>query len=128
MAIAVNSGALLTCTMGIGLSKLTALRPQEAGGQPLAAVTDFAPGVNIPPFGMCHSPTNPAFISATAAAFGTPTPVPCTPAIAAPWAPGAVKVKVGGIPAVTSNSKCVCTLGGNISVLMPGTALTVSVS
>lgn len=83
---------------------------------PMATIFDNKPFVNIMPFGMCSSLANPAVASATAAALGVLTPMPCTPVTAAPWTPGTPKVLVGGKPALNSSSKCMCSFGGVIEV------------
>jgi MFS family permease len=59
-------------------------------------------------------------LAATAAALGVLTPMPCVPVTAAPWVPGSLKVMNGGMPAVDSNCKLLCTWGGVIQVLNPG--------
>ena len=56
--------------------------------------------------------------SATAAAMGVLTPMPCIPACAAPWAPGSPTVLVCNKPALNNSSKCMCNWGGVISVVM----------
>jgi Domain of unknown function (DUF4280) len=80
--------------------------------QPAANINDHVPFVNIMPFGMCMSPSNPAFVSATAAALGTPTPVPCG-AISDP-------VILDGVPALDNVSVLQCMLGGTITIAYPG--------
>lgn len=126
MPMHVCNGAMLKCMFAVppGTTTLIVL-PQNrvmTGNQPAANIMDHKPFVNIPPFGMCISPTNPAFISATAAAMGTPTPVPCVPATAAPWMPGSLTVLVGNKPALNNTSVLACTLGapGCITIMMPG--------
>jgi hypothetical protein len=79
---------------------------------------------NIPAFGMCKSPTNPAVIAATAAAAGVFTQAPCVPIPAGPWAPGSPKVLIGNKPALNDSSKCMCTWLGVISINNPGTTKT----
>ena len=119
----VVSGAQLMCTFGVAPAPLTVLPsgpPLQAGGQLIAKVTDVAPMVNIAPFGMCSAPSNPQVIAATSAAAGVFTPQPCIPATTAPWAPGSVKVMIGGVPAVTSTCRLTCTWGGQISVVQAG--------
>lgn len=91
-----------------------------AGGVPAATVMDFTPMLNILPFGMCTCPANPTVASATAAALGVPTPMPCVPLTAVPWMPGSPTVMIGGLPALNNTSKCLCTWGGMISITLPG--------
>ena len=81
---------------------------------------DNAPLVNILPFGMCNSPSNPTVAAATAAALGVLTPMPCVPATAAPWVPGAPTVLIGNMPALTSDCKLMCSYGGVIQIVSPG--------
>jgi hypothetical protein len=122
MGVAAVSGALLQCSFGVAPSTLNVLPTKAAlaGGPPLATITDFAPLVNIPPFGMCTSLANPVVAAATAAALGVLTPMPCIPAIVAPWAPGSPTVLCGNIPVVNESSQCTCAYGGVIKILVPG--------
>ena len=121
MAQYVTMGAQLQCSFGMAPSSLMVMDPSRPmfGGMLQATIMDFAPMVNILPFGMCQSMANPTVASATAAAMGVLTPMPCIPSITAPWFP-ASKVMVGCIPALTNNCKCMCMWGGNISINNPG--------
>jgi len=92
----------------------------EAGSQPAANIGDYKPMVNIQPFGMCTTPTNPQVAAATAAAMGVLTPQPCIPNTQTPWEPGAVTTILDGMPALHQPSTCMCMWGGVISITMPG--------
>ena len=119
MAMLVTMGAQLQCSFGAAPSVLS-ITPENrvtAGKMPVATIMDFVPGKNILPFGMCNAPTNPAFIAATAAKLGVPTPVPCTPVTTTPWAPGSPTVMVGNKPALNNTSKLMCTWAGVISII-----------
>jgi len=122
MPIQVVSTASLACTFGAAPSTLTVLPVTgvSAGKMPAATIMDFAPMVNIPPFGMCLSIANPMVAAATAAALGVFTPMPCIPATTSPWTPGAVTVSHGGMPALDNASMCMCMWAGVISVVSPG--------
>ncbi len=123
MAQVVVSGAQMTCSFGTTPSALTVLpagQPVQAGGALVAKITDQAPMANIAPFGMCTSPANPQVAAATAAAQGVLTPQPCVPVITGPWAPGSPTVSVGGTPALTGDSQCMCAWGGAITITTPG--------
>lgn len=112
MAQLVTMGAQMQCTSGTAPSVLVVVVPTVTGEvKPSANIMDHVPIANIPPFGTCNV--------LTAAALGVPTP--CVPATAAPWAPGSPTVMVRGMPALNSTSKCVCSIGGSISILNPGT-------
>jgi hypothetical protein len=87
---------------------------------PAANIMDSKPFVNIMPFGMCSSMSNPVVAAATAAALGAMTPMPCIPLTAAPWVPGAPTVLIGNMPALNNSSKCMCSWGGVISITAPG--------
>ena len=122
MGIQVAMGASLKCTMGLVPGTLMVL-PQNrtmADGKPAANIMDHKPFVNIMPFGMCKSPANPAVAAATAAALGVLTPMPCTPATAAPWIPGSPTVMIANFPALNNSSKCMCSFAGVISISNPG--------
>ncbi|MGE5372262.1 MAG: DUF4280 domain-containing protein [Solirubrobacterales bacterium] len=87
---------------------------------PIANIMDNIPMSNILPFGMCQSMANPTVASATAAAMGVLTPMPCVPVTAAPWAPGSPTVLVANMPALNNSSKLMCNWGGVISINMAG--------
>lgn len=114
----VVNGAVLTCTFGLAPSSLTVLPKSKTMDEnaPMANISDNAPMVNVMPFGLCTSLANPMTASQTSAAMGVLTPGTCTPMPLAPWTPGSPTVLVGGMPALDTNSKCVCTYGGVISV------------
>jgi hypothetical protein len=118
MSTVVVNGAQMTCTFGMTPSALTV----APAGQLVARISDQAPNVNIAPFGMCTTLSNPQVASATSAAQGVLTPQPCIPVTTAPWAPGSPTVSVGGTPALTSDSRCMCAWGGSISITTPGQA------
>jgi uncharacterized Zn-binding protein involved in type VI secretion len=122
MGQCVVAGAMLTCSFGLAP---TALVPKGSSsvvieGRPAAQVTDMVGVTNIPTFGMCNSLANPQVAAATSAALGVLTPMPCVPAIVTPWAPGALKTMVGGVPALVSGSQCSCAYGGVVQITLPG--------
>jgi hypothetical protein len=92
--------------------------------QPAANINDHVPMLNIMPFGMCITPSNPEVAAATAAALGVLTPMPCIPVTPAPWVPGAVSppVILDGVPALDDISILMCTWGGVITVMFAGQA------
>lgn len=122
MAIEVCSGAMLQCSFGVAPSALNVLPVNRvtAGGPPAANIMDHKPMVNIMPFGVCTSIANPTVASATAAALGVLTPMPCIPNTVAPWVPGSPTVLIANMPALNNSSKCLCTWAGVISVAAPG--------
>ena len=117
---------MMTCSFGVAPSALVVPPANKtmAGGPPAANIMDNKPIANIPPFGMCTTPSNPAVASATAAALGVLTPMPCMPVIPAPWAPGSPTVMIGNMPALNSTSKCMCAYGGVISITFAGQVTT----
>src|SRR5436853_5291428 len=117
----VTSGAVITCSFGIAPSALNVLPINRTmAGAPAANIMDFVPMVNIPTFGMCMSIANPAVASATAAALGVLTPMPCVPVTTAPWTPGSPTVLIGNMPALNDQSKLMCSWGGVIQIVSPG--------
>ena len=119
MAMLVTMGAMLQCTFGVAPSPLTVTPENKVmdHAMPVATIMDNIPFKNIMPFSMCNSPSNPAWIAATAAKLGVPTPVPCVPVTTAPWVPGSPTVLIAGKPALTNMSKLMCTWAGVISVI-----------
>ena len=122
MAKLVVKGAQLACSMGNAPSALTVLPVNMVDGDSAAAanIQDMQPNVNIMPFGMCISMSNPQVAAATAAAMGTLTPQPCVPMTVSPWSPGSQSVTIGGQPAVNDSCQLACTWGGQIQVQSAG--------
>lgn len=117
----VCGGAMLQCSFGLAPGTLMVLPTNRTiTSMPIANIMDNKPLVNILPFGMCQSMANPSVASATAAAMGALTPMPCVPATSAPWAPGSPTVMVGNMPALNNSSKCMCNWGGVIQIVNPG--------
>lgn len=117
-----TTGCMLTCSFGVTPSAFIAL---ELPGKPVimgmttATFTEIIPIDNVPPFGMCSSIANPEVASATAAALGVLTPMPCVPVIAEPWDPPSESVSFEGMPLALVSSTCMCAWGGEIAVDVP---------
>ncbi|NQY92670.1 MAG: DUF4280 domain-containing protein [Campylobacteraceae bacterium] len=118
----VCTGALMKCTFGITPSALMVLPVNRvlACNMPAANIMDNKPLMNILPFGMCQSPSNPMVIAATAAAMGVLTPMPCIPNTVAPWTPGNPKTLIASMPAINNSSKLTCLWGGLIAINFAG--------
>ena len=118
----VCSGALLQCTFGVAPSAFTVLplNKMMSSNMPAANIMDNKPMVNIKPFGMCSSISNPVVATATSAALGVLTPMACIPNTVAPWAPGSADIMLANMPTLNDTSKLNCLWGGVISVSMPG--------
>jgi hypothetical protein len=110
-------GAMMMCSMGMAPSSLVVLPTNMVltGNMPAANIMDHIPMVNIMPFGMCSSPSNPTVAAATAAALGVLTPMPCVPATPAPWVAGAPTVLLGNFPSLDNVSQLMCIWGGVIT-------------
>ena len=121
MGMLVCGGASIQCSFGMAPSVLNVL-PNNKVMNVMAAATimDNKPFVNVMPFGMCSSLVNPTVASATAAALGVLTPMPCVPVLPAPWVPGSPTVIIGTAPALNNSSKLMCAYAGVISINMPG--------
>ncbi len=120
----VHAGALVLCSFGLAPANLNVLPSDRVliEGTPAANITCCEP-VNIPTFGMCSSLANPEVATATAAALGVLTPMPCVPALT-PWVPGSPTTEIGGEPALVMGSTCQCAFGGVIQILFPGAVRT----
>ncbi|BBT16451.1 MULTISPECIES: DUF4280 domain-containing protein [Pseudomonadaceae] len=118
----VCSGATLQCSFGVAPSVLNVLPVNRTltNNMPAANIMDHIPLVNIMPFGMCQSLANPMVAAATAAALGALTPMPCIPATASPWIPGAPTMLLGNMPSLDANCVLMCNWAGVIKVAMPG--------
>jgi hypothetical protein len=115
-------GAQMTCSFGVAPSQLVVLPANRVftDGVPDANIMDHVPLVNIMPFGMCSSPANPAVASATAAALGVLTPMPCIPNTPAPWLTGAPTVVLGNFPTLDNTHTLMCMWGGVIKFVDAG--------
>jgi uncharacterized Zn-binding protein involved in type VI secretion len=118
--------AMMLCSFGVAPSTLNVLPVRRVliEGKPAATIEDMVPMLNIPPFGMCMSLSNPTVAAATAAALGVLTPMPCVPVTVGPWKPPVPTVLIGGVPAVTQGAMCNCAWGGIINVSFPGSVQT----
>ena len=125
MGLCVCAGATISCSFGTAPSVLSVLPVNlvTAGGPPAANIMDYAPMVNVPSFVMCTSLSNPTVASATAAALGVLTPMPCIPVTVSPWTPGSPTVMIGGMPALNDSSTLMCTWAGVITISYAGQAV-----
>jgi hypothetical protein len=113
--------AVMTCTFGMAPSTFNATpRPVLTSNQVAGVITDNVPMLNVPPFGMCTTLSNPAVAAATAAALGVLTPMPCVPVLPAPWVPGVPTVLIANIPALDDTCKLMCAWGGVIALSFAG--------
>ena len=122
MPFQVCLGAALQCSFCATPSNLVVLPTNRVltENKPAANIMDYIPMVNIIPFGMCMSPSNPSVAAATAAAMGVLTPMPCIPVVVAPWTPGSPTVLIANVPALNNTSTCMCSWGGLIMITYPG--------
>ena len=125
MGQCVCAGATISCSFGTAPSVLSVLPVNlvTTGGPPGANIMDYVPMVNVPTFAMCTSLSNPTVASATAAALGVLTPMPCIPVTVSPWTPGSPTVMIGGMPALNDSSTLMCTWGGMITISYAGQAV-----
>ncbi len=122
MGMHVVNGAMLQCSFGVAPATLVVLPVNRmlSSNQPAANILDHQPMVNIPSFGMCSCPANPSVASATTAAAGVLTPMPCIPMTMSPWVPGSPTVLLANQPVLNDSSMCMCNWGGVVTVAMPG--------
>lgn len=122
MSYLVCAGGSLKCPFGSVPAIFSALPAAGvmAGESPAGVLTDMVPFLNIAAFGLCKSLSNPTVASATAAAMGTLTPMPCVPMPVGSWSNPASKVLISGRPALTDAGKLLCAWGGEISVQFAG--------
>ena len=118
----VCAGAIMKCTFGSMPARLVVLpnRTVWLAGQLMANIMDHKPIANIPSFGPCRTVTYPPTASATSAAMGTLTPMPCVPGTTSPWIPGKPDYLIQGSPALLKSCKCMCQWGGVITIQQDG--------
>lgn len=121
MGLVVTGGAMLQCSFGMAPSTLMVLPSNKVMvSQFVATIMDNKPFVNIMPFGMCTTVSNPEVAAATAAALGVLVPMPCVPVTVAPWVAGDPTVLVGMFPVLTDSSILTCMWGGVIKINIAG--------
>jgi len=108
----VCTGATLQCSMGTTPATFAASGIQTSAGSPVGVVTDVT-AANVPPFGMCVSPSNPQVASAH-------SPQPCLPVLVSPWSPGSAQVTISEVSALDDSSECACTWGGVVTMSAAG--------
>lgn len=118
----VCSKAKIKCSCGDKISTLTVFSDRTIWltGEPQANISDHISMRNIAPFGKCHTTAYPATGSATAAAHGKLTPMPCVPNTPFPWMNGKNDVLLKGQPALLKSSLCRCVYGGMITITYDG--------
>jgi hypothetical protein len=122
MAQLVTNGAMISCSFGMAPGQLTVLPGNRvnANKMPGATIMENKPMVNVMPFGMCNTLSNPQVAAATSAAMGVLTPQPCLPVTNAPWTPGSPTVMIGNQPALNNTCQLMCMWGGVITINNPG--------
>ena len=114
----VVAGAKLSCSQGDQISILA--MPQSHGvyvkNKAQMNTMDYKPYVNIQPFGLCHTLSNPSVAAATAANNGVLTPMPCTPVVTMPWINGKDDQLIEKQPALINQSINMCLYCGTIKV------------
>ena len=122
MPLQVCMGAMMQCSFGVAPAPLSVLPIHRVKTNQMfdANINDHVPITNIPSFGMCSSIANPAVASATAAALGVLTPMPCVPVTPAPWVAGAETVILDFVPSLDNISQLMCTWAGVITFVDAG--------
>ena len=108
------------CSFGMVPAELVVLPARRVmiEGTPAATIMD-SEIINVATFGMCTSLANPEVATATVAALGVLTPMPCVPVLS-PWVPGSPKTLIGSVPALVAGSECVCAFGGVVELTFTG--------
>lgn len=119
MANPVVTGGIIMCTNGLSPGQLVGASPVMIGGAPALTIKDTIPIANITPCGMCNSLANPTVASATSAALGVLTPMPCVPAPIGVWICAGTPM-IGGVPGLSTDGTLICAYGGSISIRDPG--------
>jgi len=118
----VCNGATMQCLWGNTTATLIIFPEKKCVGekQPMANIMDHKSLVNIMPFGLCSSLSNPAVSSATSAAQGVLTPQPCIPNTLVPWDSGKTDILIKKMPGLTELSQLRCEWCGMITITDPG--------
>lgn len=116
MSIIVNTGSMMKCSFGQLPCVFNASPGTVLAKTPVGTIFDISI-TNIATFGMCTSLSNPMVASATAAALGALTPMPCIPLITNAWISSAPNVLIKNAPVLTNDAKTMCGYGGVISFM-----------
>lgn len=113
MAQVVGLGSIMKCSFGVAPCIFQPMNNQTVIAKvPIGNIIDTSMA-SIPTFGLCQSMANPTVASATAAALGVLTPMPCTPVISGPWVCNS-HVMIKGSPILTTDAKAFCAYCGVI--------------
>ena len=118
----VCSGATLKCSFGDrnSIFRVYPDRTVFLTEQPMANISDHTSMYNIWPFGKCHTVSYPSTGTATAAAHGKLTPMPCVPGTVTEWINGKDDYIIKGKPALLKSAYCKCQWGGIITIIDDG--------
>jgi hypothetical protein len=118
----VVEGAKLKCSFGSQQSDLQIPTPRYTliDGKKEATIDDYQPNLNVMPFGMCSSRSNPKVASATKRNHGHLTPQPCQPVITNQWMGGKTDVLIEAVPCLVNTSTNRCQWCGVIEVADDG--------
>ncbi len=110
--------ATLSCSYGDKTSKYQVPVDHETfiNDKPQGNINDHKPNINILPFGLCSSLSNPTVAKATAANKGRLKKMPCVPATTSPWINGKPDVLLENQPALLNTSTLRCNWCGIIKV------------
>ena len=119
--LAINSGMMM-CSFGTTPGQFNVLPANRVNANklPAANIMDNKPIMNVKPFGMCTTLSNPQVAAATSAASGVLTPQPCIPITTAPWTPGSTTVMLGNQPTLSNTCQLMCNWGGVITFSTAG--------
>lgn len=117
-------GAKMVCSCGSHGRKinLPVCHGSYVNNKPMMNQLDCVPIKNVPEFGVCSSPANPSNAPVTLVGEdGKPVAgKPCVPAILTCWMNTKEDTIVDGLAALTTDSKLVCSLGGEITFKTDG--------
>ena len=106
-------GNCMFCSFGVGMSVLNVIPKGPLvmqNNKLVATIMDNIPVANIPPFGACSSPMNPAVVAAGG------VPQPCTPMTTSSWVNiKPCTVSVNNVQALEVGGKLICSYGGIIT-------------
>ena len=122
MATMTDMSSTTMCAMGMAPGQFIVLPANKVmATMPTANIMDNKPIVNIAPFAMCTSPANPEVASATAAALGVLTPMPCVPNPPGPWIQASSPTEmIGNMPSADISCQLMCAYAGAITFVSPG--------